>query len=472
MPIGISEVRTRIHDFLENSLDSLFIASGILLLVISLLFTSPFYGWLPALSLFFGVVFLVSGMAIRLEGPLTLTKPSKSGFGTILICVSLVMLASVGVCVLFVTPSDVKFYDVIFRFWKFGTQVIIDVVQPLIWLVTPLIIIGLCSLSVGILLKIYDNIPPLRELKASMRAAMKETGFTIFRLKKSPLSIVGIGIIMFFVAIAFLAPILAPPGDPTQNGDVFMIPKDGYTPNPKPPSLKHPFGTTRYQYDIYYGCIWGTIYTFRMGISTVSLSLAIGLTVGIIAGYFGGFLGDLMMMTTDIMLAFPRIILVMVIWAVLYPLEISRTDILLLALAIGGWASYSRVIRAGILQVKEEDYVEAAKAVGCSDLRIIFRHILPNSLHPIIIMATLDMGAISISLATLAFLGFSPLEGYADWGQMIALARTEAYLGSTLAFFHWHSFFIPSIFISAFALGWNLLGDALRDALDPVHRRK
>jgi peptide/nickel transport system permease protein len=125
-----------------------------------------------------------------------------------------------------------------------------------------------------------------------------------------------------------------------------------------------------------------------------------------------------------------------------------------------------------MLRVKTEDYVEAAKAVGCSDLRVMVRHILPNAIYPLMIAASLDIGAIVLSAAALSFLGIGADPGFADWGQIISRSRDWIYATPQAPLLYWYTFIIPGIFIFTFVLGWNLLGDALRDVLDPMLRRR
>jgi peptide/nickel transport system permease protein len=153
-------------------------------------------------------------------------------------------------------------------------------------------------------------------------------------------------------------------------------------------------------------------------------------------------------------------------------LELTDLDKVLIALALVGWPGYTRVMRGEILRVRQEDYVEAAKAVGCSDFRIIVRHIIPNAMYPVIIMASLDIGSIVLTAAALSFLGIGAPLGYADWGQMISFARNWIWAGIENPWQYWYTFTIPGIFIFVFVLGWNLLGDAFRDILDPTLRRK
>lgn len=382
----------------------------------------------------------------------------------------------------------------------------------------------------------------LAEFKAGLGPTISELRFTLKRVRKSPLSIVGMVIVTFFIIIAIFAPILAPPVDPR---DPYAIWHDGYGPTPRPPGSPvedpfpksagwtiHWFGTAEGQLDIYYGCIWGTRTAFRIGVLVVTISLLIGLLTGCLAGYYGGIIDEILMRFTDIILAFPGLILAMalvialpriwsvdigfpllvicifitllvvghflklygptmlllavsgtVIFGILYfalgsppiytmSLELTDLDKVLIALALVGWPGYTRVMRGEILRVRQEDYVEAAKAVGCSDFRIIVRHIIPNAMYPVIIMASLDIGSIVLTAAALSFLGIGAPLGYADWGQMISFARNWIWAGIENPWQYWYTFTIPGIFIFVFVLGWNLLGDAFRDILDPTLRRK
>ena len=320
----------------------------------------------------------------------------------------------------------------------------------------------------------------LAEFKASMGPAIKELKFTISRIKKSPLSIIGIAIILFFVVVAAMAPILAPP----VYHDPYLIPRDGYGSIPKPPSEKHIFGTTEGQYDIFYGVVWGTRSAFRIGFMVVLSIALIGLVIGSISGYYGGIVDEIMMRFTDIIFAFPTLILAMaLVIALPYSIEIplgittltfslQQLDKVLLALILVGWPSYARLIRGEILRVKQESFVEAAKAIGCSDFRVIVKHILPNSIYPLLIMASLDVGSIVLTAAGLSFLGLGAPMGYADWGQMISFSRNWIIGPMNDPYRYWFTFTIPGVFIFTFVLGWNLLGDAFRDILDPTLRRR
>lgn len=304
----------------------------------------------------------------------------------------------------------------------------------------------------------------IEEFKKSLQPTIRELRFTLKRVRKSPLSLAGMVILAFFAAIAILAPVLAPP----TSTDPYQMPHTGWNPIPSPPSPEHPFGTTYQQYDIYYGCIWGTRTAFRIGVYVVGAALLIGITLGSIAGFYGGLIDEILMRLTDIIYAFPGLILAMA-----FVVALGRgLDNVLLALILVGWPTYARVTRGEVMRVREEDFVEAAKAIGCSDFRILLRHILPNAIYPVLIMASLDIGGIVLTAAALSFLGLGSGPSYADWGQLVANSRdyiTGSY-GNTLAY--WHAFTIPSIFIFTFVLGWNLLGDAFRDILDPTIRRR
>ena len=290
---------------------------------------------------------------------------------------------------------------------------------------------------------------------------MTELRFWLYQARKNPLSIIGIAIVLIFVIIAILAPVMAPPAE--GHIDSYQIPRDGYSPTPKPPSQEHKFGTTQGQYDIFYGVMWGTRSAFKVGLLVIGMVLVIGILLGSIAGYFGGLVDEIIMRITDIFMAFPPLILAMAITVALGP----SLNSVIIALTLVSWPIYTRLIRGDILAVREEDYVEAARGVGSSHLRIIARHILPNSIYPTLIMASLDIGAVVLSAAALSFLGLGAPEGYADWGQMIQFSRNWIVgpPGNPLAY--WYTVTIPGLFILFFVLGWNLLGDAFRDILDP-----
>jgi peptide/nickel transport system permease protein len=290
---------------------------------------------------------------------------------------------------------------------------------------------------------------------------------TVGQLVRNPLSLFGIIIIFIFIIIAIFAPLIAP--TPERYVDrPYMIPRDGYRAAPEPPSEEHIFGTTMGQYDIFYGVIWGTRSAFRVGLTVIGVVLLIGVVLGSLAGYFGGLIDEIIMRITDIFLAFPALILAMAIVAALGP----SLKTVIIALAVVSWPSYARLIRGDILQVREEDYIEASRGLGASSGRVILRHALPNAIYPTLIMASLDIGAIVLSAAALSFLGLGAPEGYADWGQLTSFARNWIVGPPGDPLKYWYAVTIPGLFILFFVLGWNLLGDAFRDIFDPRLARR
>ncbi len=290
---------------------------------------------------------------------------------------------------------------------------------------------------------------------------MTDWKFMARQLVRNPLSLAGIIIITIFAFIAIFAPLIAPP--PEGHRDNYMIPRDGYSATPQLPSEEHIFGTTEGQYDIFYGVIWGTRTAFRVGLVVIGVVLAVGIVLGSLAGYFGGVIDEVIMRITDIFLAFPVLILAMAIVAALGP---SLRSVMIALIAVS-WPSYARLIRGDILQVREEDYIEASRGIGASNFRVIIRHALPNAIYPTLIMASLDIGAVVLAAAALSFLGLGAPEGYADWGQLTSFARNWIVGPPGNPLKYWYVVTIPGLCMLFFVLGWNLLGDAFRDILDP-----
>jgi peptide/nickel transport system permease protein len=264
-----------------------------------------------------------------------------------------------------------------------------------------------------------------------------------------------------FVIVAIGAPWIAPP-KPNQR-DPYVIPKDGFAMEPKPPSAEHPFGTTEGQYDLFYGVVWGTRTAFRVGLIVTAATVVIGLAMGSVAAYYGGWVDEILMRITEIFMAFPFLLAAITMSAVLQA-RIGRGLITgMIALIVFGWTTYARLIRGDILTVKERDYVLAARSVGVRDLRLLVVHILPNAIYPTMVTASMDIGSYVLSFAALSFLGLGAEIGYADWGQLISFARNWIPALSK----HWYIVVYPGMAILLFVLGWNLMGDALRDILDP-----
>lgn len=280
------------------------------------------------------------------------------------------------------------------------------------------------------------------------------------KLLSNPLSLMGILLVLFFAVLAAVAPLIAPPADPREP---YMIPRDGFLAEPKPPGLEHPFGTSEGQYDIFYGVVWGTRTAFRVGLTVTGGALLIGLVVGTLAGYYGGWVDETLMRVVEVFQAFPFLLAAITLAAVLQPKIGKGLVVGMVALVAFSWMTYARLIRGDILSVKEREFVAAAKAVGASDLRIIFRHVLPNSIFPTLVVASMNIGSSVLAFSFLSFLGLGAEKGYADWGQLISFARNWMSVLSR----YWFIMVYPGVAVLLFVLGWNLLGDAFRDILDP-----
>lgn len=281
----------------------------------------------------------------------------------------------------------------------------------------------------------------------------------IKKIFKNKNSLFGLALIVFFALVALLAPALAPVKGP----DAYKMPQSGYVVEPQAPSAQHWFGTTENQYDLYYGVVWGTRMAFKVGITVVFFALIIGIVVGCAAGFLGGWIDEVLMRMTDIVFAVPSMVLAMVIAAMLGP-DLKN---MMIALTVVAWPSYARLIRGDVLSVKERDFVTAARALGAGRRRILLRHILPNAIYPVVIVASLDIGYIVLTASSLSFLGLGAQVGTADWGQLVALSRNWILGTHGNAFAYWYTIVVPGSALLLFVLAWNMLGDAFRDILDP-----
>ena len=280
------------------------------------------------------------------------------------------------------------------------------------------------------------------------------------RIYTQKTSLAGFILVAFFVLVALFAPWLAPVHN---KNNPYQMPQKSYQIAPQPPSAQNWFGTTEQQYDLYYGVVWGTRFAFEIGLTVTFFAFLLGLLVGATAAYFGGKVDEILMRLTDIVFAVPSLVLAMVIAAMLGP-DIKNMMIALTAVA---WPSYARLIRGDILSVKRRDYVTAARTLGAGGPRILLRHILPNSIYPSVVVASLDIGYVVLTAASLSFLGLGAQPGTADWGQLIAMARNWVLGTAQNPFAYWYTVAVPGAAIFLFVLGWNLLGDAFRDILDP-----
>jgi peptide/nickel transport system permease protein len=293
----------------------------------------------------------------------------------------------------------------------------------------------------------------------------RELAFSLKRLFRNPLTIIGLVIILFFVFLAAFAPLLAPPPRPS---DPYQMPHKGWQMDPSPPSAENPLGTLPSQYDILYGVIWGTRNAFRIGIAVVAANLLVGLILGAVAGYFGRLVDEVIMRIADIFYAIPLLVMAMALVVALG----RGLKAVVLVLIILDWPTYTRVIRSEILVTRNMDFIQAARASGASHLRILFRHVLPNSIFSAIIVASMNVGVTVLIAAALSFLGLGSDTGYADWGAMVSQCRNFIVGPPENRLAYWYLVFVPGFVIALFVLGWNLLGDAVRDVFDPRVRRR
>jgi peptide/nickel transport system permease protein len=266
------------------------------------------------------------------------------------------------------------------------------------------------------------------------------------RLVRRRGAMVGLAFVLGFVVLALIAPLVAP-FDPLQTS---------WSAIRKAPSALHLFGTDEIGRDVLSRVIWGARASLLAGLVSVSIALALGVPIGLVAGYVGGFTDGLISRMTDAMLACPFLILAIALAAFLGP---SLTNAMI-AIGISATPIFIRLTRAQVLAVKVEDYVEAARAVGNSHLRIALRHILPNVLPPLIVQATLATAAAIIAEASLSFLGLGQQPPAPSWGSMLNTAKN--YVDNAPWMAVW-----PGLSIFLVVLSFNLLGDGLRDALDP-----
>jgi peptide/nickel transport system permease protein len=269
-------------------------------------------------------------------------------------------------------------------------------------------------------------------------------------VRRQPLAAIGLVLLTVFVLAGLFAPLLAPQ-DPSAIDLLHRL---------EGPSSAHWCGTDELGRDTLSRLLWGARLSLAVSVSVVGISLALGLAIGGLAGYHGGWVDHaLTVVAMNTFLALPGILLAIAFAAFLGP----GFQNLVLALAIGGWAGYARLVRAQVLAVKQREFVEAARALGASGSRIFFRHILPNMLQPVLVQAAIGMGGVILAEATLSFLGLGIPAPAPSWGSMLNDARSHLFDSPHLVLF-------PAAAMALAVLSFNFLGDALRDYLDPHTR--
>jgi peptide/nickel transport system permease protein len=264
----------------------------------------------------------------------------------------------------------------------------------------------------------------------------------------------GFGIVSALVAMAVLAPIIIPY---PQDAYVAMHPENALM----PVSFQHPFGTDELGRDLFSRCIYGSRISLQVGVVVILIATITGVVLGGFSGYYGGIIDQAIMRLTDSFLSIPSLILALAVAATLGP----GLNNAMAAIAVTWWPWYARLVRGQVLEIKQESYVEAARAMGGSKVYIIFKHIMPNALGPILVNASMDIGFAILTAASLGFLGLGAQAPTPEWGLIIGTGRK--YLPTEW----WYTTF-PGLMIFLSVLGFNLLGDGLRDLLDPRTRRK
>jgi peptide/nickel transport system permease protein len=269
-------------------------------------------------------------------------------------------------------------------------------------------------------------------------------------LRRNRGAMIGLAIILLLIIVAVFAPVISP-HDPTRMGAGKPL---------LPPSLDHPFGTDKFGRDLFSRVVSGTRLTLFIGVLAVAISCTIGSILGLAAGYFGGVVDNVIMRAVDVMFSFPDILIALSVVALLGPS--LRNAVIAVGISAIPW--YARLVRSTVMVEHQTQYFEAARSLGAGDFRLVSRHILPNSLPPMLVMATLGFSTAILSAAALSFLGLGAQPPTPEWGLELSLGRDLMRKAPWMMTF-------PGIAIAITVLGFNLVGDGLREALDPRQRR-
>ncbi|MBI5485213.1 MAG: ABC transporter permease [Deltaproteobacteria bacterium] len=270
------------------------------------------------------------------------------------------------------------------------------------------------------------------------------------RLKRNRLALVGGAVVIALFLLSLLAPIIAP-YDPSAINAWKVL---------SPPSWQHWFGTDDLGRDVFSRVLFGARISLKVGFVAVGIAVAIGTVVGLLSGYYSGIVDATLMRLVDIMLCFPAFFLILAV------ITFLRPDIWYIMAIIGltGWMGVARLVRAETLSIREMDYVTAARCIGCSNSRIMFRHILPNAVSPVLVSATLGIAGAILTESALSFLGIGVQPPTPSWGNILTSGKDY------IEFAWWLSLF-PGLAILVTVLAYNLLGEGIRDALDPRVKR-
>jgi peptide/nickel transport system permease protein len=289
-------------------------------------------------------------------------------------------------------------------------------------------------------------------------------------------NLLALAVVGFYILVAAAAPLLAPPDD-ADNPSPFKIVGKSYDKIPHPPSAESPLGTVPGQMDVYHTLVWGTRSALRFGLMVTLITACLGVLIGAISGYSGGAVHGLVMRITDAFLTFPAIAGVWLLGQVMMPaysfreppplqkvlLDLKLSPVML-TLMLFSWMPYARLINANIVQLKQAEYVQAARAVGARNVRIILRHLLPNALSPAIVLAARDVGGMVVLESAFTFIG---LGGSTEWGVLLVTGRDYVIGMSGNPLTYWWVFLPATLALVFFGIGWNLLGDGLTTLLNP-----
>jgi peptide/nickel transport system permease protein len=268
----------------------------------------------------------------------------------------------------------------------------------------------------------------------------------------NPTTVLGLAIITVLVGMAVLAPVITEPNVP----DPYQMPRDWGAVAKPPGTPGYPLGTTNEGGDVLYGMIWGARTSLQLSLTVVGIATLVGGIVGSVAGCVGGRVDEVLMRLVDVFLSIPELIFALAIAAVLGP---SFGNIIF-ALSVVFWVKYARIMRAQIIHIRQNEYIDAARVIGDSELNIYRRDVLPNAITPLMVQATLDMGHVVLIGATLSFIGLSQA-GIAEWGVLVSEGQAGIAAG------RWWASTFPGLMVFLWALAFNLVGDGMRDVLDP-----
>jgi peptide/nickel transport system permease protein len=292
-------------------------------------------------------------------------------------------------------------------------------------------------------LVVKDREETVSEVSYPTRSPMK---MMTNRFKKNKRAMVGLWMVSLFIVVAIFAPLIAP-YDPIEQNMQIMLEK---------PSIKHPFGTDEFGRDLLSRIIYGAQISLAIGTIGVLIAVVFGVALGTIAGYFGGWIDHIIMRIMDIFMAFPSFLLALAIVSVLGPGMVN----VMIAIGIFSIPNFSRIARSSVISIKNKEFIEATRAMGGTDTRIIIKHLIPNSISPIIVLSTMRIATAIITAAGLSFLGMGAQPPTPEWGAMLSTGREYLRVAP-------HVSTIPGLAIMFLVLGFNMLGDGLRDALDP-----